>query len=272
MTVKVGINGFGRIGRNVLRAIVESGRTDIEVIAINDLGPVETNAHLLRYDSVHGRFPAEVKVDGETIDVGRGPIRVTAERDPAKLPWKDVDIALECTGIFTSAEKAALHLQNGSKKVLVSAPVSGDAPRPVRTVVYGVNHETPDGRRHRRLERLVHDELPRPRGQGDARQFRHREGLHDDHPRLYGRPADARHDAQGPLPRPRRRDVDDPDLDGRRQGRRPRPARAEGQARRLGHPRADAERLGSGPEVRRRQEGRRRGGQRRRRARRGRRS
>jgi glyceraldehyde 3-phosphate dehydrogenase len=142
MTVKVGINGFGRIGRNVLRAIVESGRTDIEVVALNDLGPVETNAHLLRYDSVHGRFPGEVKVDGDTIDVGRGPIRVTAERDPAKLPWMDVDIALECTGIFTSAEKAALHLQNGSKKVLVSAPVSGDAPRPVRTVVYGVNHDS----------------------------------------------------------------------------------------------------------------------------------
>ena len=142
MAVKVGINGFGRIGRNVLRAIVESGRTDIEVIAINDLGPVETNAHLLRYDSVHGRFPHEVKVDGDTIDVGRGPIRVTAERDPTKLPWGDVDVALECTGIFTAAEKAALHLQNGSKKVLVSAPVSGDAPRPIRTIVYGVNHET----------------------------------------------------------------------------------------------------------------------------------
>ena len=142
MAVKVGINGFGRIGRNVLRAIVESGRTDIEVVAINDLGPVETNAHLLRYDSVHGRFPHEVKVDGDTIDAGRGPIRVTAERDPARLPWQDVDVALECTGIFTAADKAALHLQNGSKKVLVSAPVSGDAPRPVRTIVYGVNHET----------------------------------------------------------------------------------------------------------------------------------
>ncbi len=137
MTVKVGINGFGRIGRNVLRAIVESGRTDIEVIAINDLGPVETNAHLLRYNSVHGRFPGEVTVDGDTIDVGRGPIRVSAERDPAKLPWKDVDIALECTGIFTSKEKASLHLQNGCKRVLVSAPSDGAD----RTVVYGVNHE-----------------------------------------------------------------------------------------------------------------------------------
>ena len=101
MTVKVAINGFGRIGRNVLRAIVESGRTDIEVVAINDLGPVETNAHLLRFDSVHGRFPHDVKVEGDTINVGRGKIKVTAERDPSKLPHKDlgVDIALECTGI-----------------------------------------------------------------------------------------------------------------------------------------------------------------------------
>ncbi|MEO0957053.1 MAG: type I glyceraldehyde-3-phosphate dehydrogenase [Pseudomonadota bacterium] len=138
MAVKVAINGFGRIGRNVLRAIVESGRTDIEVVAINDLGPVETNAHLLRYDSVHGRFPATVTVDGDTIDVGRGPIRVTAERDPAALPWGDVDIALECTGIFTAKEKAALHLENGSKRVLVSAPASGAD----KTIVYGVNHQT----------------------------------------------------------------------------------------------------------------------------------
>ncbi|GKX35084.1 MAG: glyceraldehyde-3-phosphate dehydrogenase [Rhizobiaceae bacterium MnEN-MB40S] len=135
MTVKVAINGFGRIGRNVLRAIIESGRTDIEVIAINDLGPVETNAHLLRYDSVHGRFPAEVTVDGETIDVGKGPIKVTAIRDPKELPWGDVDVALECTGIFTSREKAALHLENGSSRVLVSAPASGAD----KTIVYGVN-------------------------------------------------------------------------------------------------------------------------------------
>lgn len=142
MAVKVGINGFGRIGRNVLRGIIESGRNDIEVVAINDLGPVETNAHLLRYDSVHGRFPHEVTVNGDTLDVGKGPIRVTAERDPAKLPWDDVDVALECTGIFTAADKAALHLQNGSKRVLVSAPVSGDAPRPIRTIVYGVNHDS----------------------------------------------------------------------------------------------------------------------------------
>jgi len=137
MTVKVAINGFGRIGRNVLRAIVESGRTDIEVVAVNDLGPVETNAHLIRYDSVHGRFPGTVKVAGDTIDVGRGPIRVTAIRDPKDLPWKDVDIALECTGIFADRDKAALHLENGSKRVIVSAPATGAD----KTIVYGVNHK-----------------------------------------------------------------------------------------------------------------------------------
>ncbi|MEM6905421.1 MAG: glyceraldehyde 3-phosphate dehydrogenase NAD-binding domain-containing protein, partial [Pseudomonadota bacterium] len=138
MAVKVAINGFGRIGRNVLRAIVESGRTDIEVIAINDLGPVETNAHLMRYDSVHGRFPGKVTVDGDTIDVGRGPIRVTALHNPAELPWGDVDIAMECTGIFASKDKAMAHLENGSTKVLVSAPASGAD----KTIVYGVNHES----------------------------------------------------------------------------------------------------------------------------------
>lgn len=139
MTVRVAINGFGRIGRNVLRAIVESQRTDIEVIAINDLGSVETNAHLLRYDSVHGRFPGKVVVNGDTIDVGRGPIKVTAIKDPAQLPHKelDIDVALECTGIFTSKEKASAHLAAGAKRVLVSAPASGVD----MTVVYGVNHQ-----------------------------------------------------------------------------------------------------------------------------------
>jgi glyceraldehyde 3-phosphate dehydrogenase len=139
MTVRVAINGFGRIGRNVLRAIVESGRTDIEVVAINDLGPVETNAHLLRYDSVHGRFPQEVKVDGNSIDVGRGPIKVHAVRNPAELPWKEdrVDIALECTGIFATRDKAAAHLEAGAKRVIVSAP----ADNADLTVVYGVNHD-----------------------------------------------------------------------------------------------------------------------------------
>ncbi|MBV2361041.1 type I glyceraldehyde-3-phosphate dehydrogenase [Thalassococcus sp. CAU 1522] len=138
MSVKVAINGFGRIGRNVLRAIIESGRTDIEVVAINDLGPVETNAHLLQYDSVHGRFPVEVKTGADTIDVGRGPIRVTALRNPADLPWSDVDIVMECTGIFTSKEACQAHLENGSSRVLISAPgKDADA-----TIVYGVNHDT----------------------------------------------------------------------------------------------------------------------------------
>ena len=136
MAVKVAINGFGRIGRNVLRAIIESGRTDIEVVAINDLGPVETNAHLLRFDSVHGRFPAEVKTTETTIDVGRGPIDVTAIRNPAELPWGHIDIVLECTGIFTDREKAAVHLENGASRVLVSAPSKGAD----KTIVYGVNH------------------------------------------------------------------------------------------------------------------------------------
>ncbi|MDO9525482.1 MAG: type I glyceraldehyde-3-phosphate dehydrogenase [Gemmobacter sp.] len=136
MTVNVAINGFGRIGRNILRAIVESGRTDIQVVAVNDLGPVETNAHLLRFDSVHGRFPSDVTTGPDWIDAGRGPIRVTAIRDPKDLPWGDVDIALECTGIFADRDKAAVHLQNGSRRVLVSAPSKGAD----RTVVYGVNH------------------------------------------------------------------------------------------------------------------------------------
>ncbi|MEH6833800.1 MULTISPECIES: type I glyceraldehyde-3-phosphate dehydrogenase [Falsihalocynthiibacter] len=135
MSVKVAINGFGRIGRNVLRAIIESGRTDIEVVAINDLGPVETNAHLLRYDTVHGRFPHDVKTTGSTIDVGRGPIEVTAIRNPAELPWGHVDIVLECTGIFTARDKAAIHLENGASRVLVSAPSAGAD----KTIVYGVN-------------------------------------------------------------------------------------------------------------------------------------
>ena len=144
MAVKVAINGFGRIGRNVLRAIAESGRRDVVVVAINDLGPVETNAHLLRYDSVHGRFPGEVKVAGDTLEVvcgswSSGPIKVTAIRNPAELPHKalGVDVAMECTGIFTAREKAKLHLDAGAKRVLVSAPADGAD----LTVVYGVNHD-----------------------------------------------------------------------------------------------------------------------------------
>ena len=137
--VRIAINGFGRIGRNIVRAIYESGRTDIDIVAINDLGPVETNAHLMRYDSVHGRFPRDVKVDGDTIHVGKESFKVFAERDPANLPWgkHDIDIVMECTGIFTAKDKASAHLAAGAKRVLVSAPgENADL-----TVVYGVNHD-----------------------------------------------------------------------------------------------------------------------------------
>lgn len=137
MTIKLGINGFGRIGRNILRAIMERAPGEVEVVAINDLAPLETNAHLFEFDSVHGRFGRSVTLSDGTIDVGRGPIRVTAEREPDKLPWADVDIALECTGFFRSPETAGLHLQNGSRRVLISAPGKGE----VKTIVYGVNDD-----------------------------------------------------------------------------------------------------------------------------------
>jgi len=137
MTTRLAINGFGRIGRLVLRALEEQGRDDLEIVAINDLGPVDSIAHLLRFDSVHGRFPTDVTVGDGTIDVGRGPIKITAERDPANLPWDDIDIVLECTGIFTDADKAKIHLGRAGK-VLVSAPSKGAD----KTIVYGVNHNS----------------------------------------------------------------------------------------------------------------------------------
>ena len=137
--VRVAINGFGRIGRNIVRAIYESGRKDIDIVAVNDLGPVETNAHLLQFDSVHGRFPREVSVKGDSISIGSDQFKVTAIKDPSQLPWKDlgVDIAMECTGIFTARDKAAAHLAAGAKRVIVSAPSDGAD----FTVVYGVNHD-----------------------------------------------------------------------------------------------------------------------------------
>ncbi len=139
MAVKIAISGFGRIGRNILRAIAESKRNDVQVVAINDLAKTKDNAHLFKFDSVHGRYPGEVKVEGDTIDIGMGPIKVLAERDPKKLPWKDlgIDIVMECTGIFTDREKAAMHLEAGAKRVLISAPGKGAD----ITVVYGVNHD-----------------------------------------------------------------------------------------------------------------------------------
>ena len=139
MALRVGINGFGRIGRLILRAIVESGRDDVKVVGINDLGSVEMNAHLLKYDSIHGTLDADIDIDEDSMDVGTGPIKVSAERDPANLPWNDldVDIAFECTGLFTDRESASKHLDAGAAKVLISAP----AKEVDLTVVYGVNHD-----------------------------------------------------------------------------------------------------------------------------------
>ena len=139
MSVKVAINGFGRIGRNILRSITENKNDNIKVVGINDLGPIETNAHLLKYDSVHGILNRDVIINGSDLDVGTGPIKVTSERNPENLPWQelDVDVVLECTGIFTSKEKAQQHITAGAKKVLISAPASGVD----LTVVYGVNHK-----------------------------------------------------------------------------------------------------------------------------------
>ena len=138
MSVKLAINGFGRIGRNILRASVENNRKDIDIVAINDLGSPEMNLHLLKYDSVHGRFPLELSLHKNYLKIDDTEIEITAEKDPAKLPWSEVDVALECTGIFTDKEKASLHLNNGSNKVLISAPASNVD----RTVVFGVNHES----------------------------------------------------------------------------------------------------------------------------------
>jgi len=140
MAVKVGINGYGRIGRNILRALYESGRQDVKIVALNDLGPPETNAHLTQYDTVHGRFPGEVKVQDGNLVVNGDVIKVFAERDPAKLPWggNGVDVVLECTGLFASKDKAAKHLAGGARKVVISAPAGDD----VKTIVYGVNHKT----------------------------------------------------------------------------------------------------------------------------------
>ena len=139
MTIRVAINGFGRIGRMVLRAIIESKRTDIQIIALNDLGPIKSNAHLFKYDSVHGPFQGQVTTTDTTIDVGMGPIKVFAEANPKKLPWKElqIDLVMECSGHFTSRTSASKHLEAGAKKVLISAPAEGAD----LTVVYGVNHD-----------------------------------------------------------------------------------------------------------------------------------
>ena len=256
MAIRVAINGFGRIGRNILRAIAESGRKDIEVVGINDLGPVETNAHLLRFDSVHGRFPGTVTVDGDSISVGNGKIKVSAERDP-------VQAAVEGT---RRRHRAGMHrhLHRQGQGLRAS-----DRRRQARA---GLGARRRRRRHHRlrrqprhadqgspgRLQRLLHHQLPGAGRQGAERHGRHRDRLHDHDPRLYRRPADARHHAQGSLSRPRGGDVDDPDLDRCGQGDRPGAAGTEGQARRRRDPRADPERLGGRSQDRRQARDRRR--------------
>ena len=249
MAIRVAINGFGRIGRLVMRAAYEHRPARSRSSASTISGSVATNAHLLRYDSVHGRFPGEVTTGDNWMDVGRGKIRVTAERDPAKLPWKelDVDVALECTGIFTKREAAAKHLEAGAKKVIISAPADGAD----FTVVMGVNHDELKPEHQVISNALVHDQLPGAGRLCAAPGDRHRARLHDDDPRLYRRPEPAGHAAQRSAPGARRGAVADPDLDRRGAGGRPRPAGAEGQARRHRDPRADPERVADRLQVRR---------------------
>ena len=249
MAIRVAINGFGRIGRNVLRAIAESGRKDIEVVGINDLGPVETNAHLLRFDSVHGRFPGTVTVDGDSISLGNGKIKVSAERDPAKLPWKD-SRRRHRAGMHRHLHRQGQGRGPSYRRRQARAGVGAGRRR-------RCDHRLRRQPRHAdqgtsgRLQRLLHHQLPGAGRQGPERHRRHRDRLHDHDPCLYRRPADARYAAQGPLSRPRRGDVDDPDLHRCGQGDRPGAAGTERQARRRLDPRSHPERLGDRSQDRR---------------------
>ena len=243
MTAKLAINGFGRIGRNVLRALAEHGRDDIEVVAINDLAPPATNAHLFRYDSVHGRFPGEAKLEGDTLH-----IRTAAGKTWRRSRCWPSATSPSCPGASSASTscwnapasspartRPPGHLGAGAKRVLVSAPADGAD----LTVVYGVNHDQLRRRAHRGQQRVLHHQLPGPGRQGAERRGRHRARPHDHDPLLHQRPEPARRLPQGPLPGPRRDHVDDPDLDRCRQGRGPGAARAQGQARRRRDPRAD---------------------------------
>ena len=247
MAIRVGINGFGRIGRNVLRASLHD--KEIDFVAVNDITDAPTLAHLLKYDSILGNLPDEVKAVGDEIHVAGRKIKVLAMKDPAQLPWKalGVEYVIESTGLFTDADKAKAHISAGAKKVIISAPAKGED----ITIVLGVNQDKYDPKQaQRRLERLLHDELPGAGGEGAARRVRDRQGPDDHDPQLHERPEDPRPAAQGPAPRARGGAVDDPHLDRRGQGDRPRDPRAEGQAGRRRDPRPDAERLDGRPDGR----------------------
>ena len=243
MAIKVGINGYGRIGRNILRALYEGKHGgDIKIVAINDLGDANTNAHLTRFDTVHGRFRGDVHVDGDSMVVNGDRIRVVAQRDPTKLPWGElgVDFVLECTGLFTSKAKASAHLAAGAKKVVISAPGGDDVDA---TIVYGVNHERSQIQPHGDFECLLHHQLPGAARQGAAREDR-RPGRRDEHHSLlHQRPGADGRVSLGSAPRALRDHVDDSDQDRRRRGGRPGAAGTQGQDRRLRDPRADHQRV-----------------------------
>ena len=216
VTIRVGINGFGRIGRNFWRALNAAGG-DVEVVAVNDLTDNATLAHLLKYDSILGRLPEEVKAGADEITVGGKSIKVFEERDPANLNWGDlgVDIVIESTGFFTDANKARAHIDNGAKKVIISAPAKNEDV----TRRHGrERRRLRPGAAHDHLERLLHHQLPGPDGQGPARHLRHRAWSDDHDPRLHPGPEPPGRPAQGPAPRPRRRDQRRADQHRRRQG------------------------------------------------------
>ena len=249
MTIKVAINGYGRIGRNILRAHYESGESHaIEIVAINDLGNAETNAHLTRYDTVHGRFKGKVEVDGDAMVVNGDRIKVLAQRNPAELPWGTlgVDVVLECTGLFTTKEKASAHLKGGAKKVIISAPGGKDVDA---TIVFGVNHQTLKAAHTvisnascttnclAPMAKALHDKIGVVQGlMTTVHSYTNDQVLTDVYPRR-------------PAPRALGDDVHDPDQDRRRGRGGSRAAGAERQARRLRHSRADDQRLDRRPHV-----------------------
>ena len=260
MTIKVGINGFGRIGRNFLRAALEQ-KADIQIVGVNDLTSNATLANLIKYDSIGGVLPYDVSFDDDTITVGETTIKAFAERDPKNIPWGEIgaDVVIESTGIFTDAEKAKAHLEAGAKKVIISAPAKNED----ATFVIGVNDgRLRPGEAPHRLQRVLHHQQPRSRGQGAERRVRDRQGPHDDHPRLHLRPGAAGWPAQRPASCTRRRAEHHPDHHGRGQGRRTGAPGAQGQARRLLAARPGPDRLDHRPDLRGVPRGHRRRGQR----------
>ena len=245
MSVRVAINGFGRIGRNVFRAARERG-TGFEIVAVNDLMDPPMAAHLLRYDTVHGRFGGEVEAADDGLVVDGRDVRVLSQRDPADLPWAEmgVEVVVESTGLFTKREAAAKHLTAGARKVIISAP----ATEPDITICIGVNDDRYDAAEHHVISNAsCTTNCLAPLAKVLIDSVRHRARLHDHHPRLHAGPADPRRGAQGSAPRPRGRRERDPDVHRRRQGDRPGHPRDAGQARRHLDARPGDRRIGHRP-------------------------